>query len=131
MMKQYITIALCTLAGFGVMVCATPGAVYAYDPLDEACSQSKDSPTCKEQVAQNANPLTGDKGLLVRIAQLIAVITGVAAVIVGITAGISYITSSGDPQQAQRAKARLKGALIGVVLAALAGTFVTLVVTRL
>ena len=115
----------------GAMLSIAAPIAFAYDPLDDACTQYNDSPTCKEQVAKDNNPLTGNNGILIRIAQLVALVTGIAAVIATITAGISYITSAGDPQKAERAKSRLKGALIGMVIAALAVTLVTFVVTKL
>ncbi len=96
--------------------------------LEEACTgKATDSPTC-ETTDPEANPLTGSDGILIRITQLIALIAGIAAVFIIIVSGMRYITSGGDTQKAVGARNALIGALVGLVIIALADVIIVAII---
>lgn len=103
----------------------------ADDILKDACTgSSASSDVCKSKSTSD-NPLTGTDGLLYNIANIIAVIAGIAAVIIAIVSGLRYVTSGGDSQKTATAKNTLIGAIIGLIVIVLARALVTFVVVRL
>lgn len=104
---------------------------YAYDTLNEVCSQPgvEGSATCEARTADN--PIAGPNGLLIKITRIIAIIGGIASVIIMLAAGINYMTANGDAQKTAHAKAMIRGAIIGLIVLALASTIVAFVVSRL
>lgn len=123
-------------------------AVSAYDPLctqrdasgvctEGPCSSanSSQSPTCNQDQQQqtssdNSNPIAGPNGTLHQVSNIMALLSGVVAVIIIIFSGIRYITSAGNPERTKKAKGTLVDALIGLVVVALAWSFVTFVVDK-
>lgn len=106
-----------------------PQLAYAgnYDPFGNACSSSgANSTVCNTQNASK-NPLTGSNGTLLKIANILAVIAGVAAVIMIILAGFRYVTADGDDQAISNAKKSIIGALVGLIVIVLAKFLVTMV----
>lgn len=63
-----------------------------------------------------------------RIVQLLLYVTGAIAVIMVIYSGFSYITSAGDSNKVNSAKNTLIYAIIGLIIAALANTIVSIVI---
>ncbi len=104
---------------------------YAEDPLDKICITNPDSATCKSRGTGTENPLTGKDGLLYKISTIVAGVAGVVAVIMILFSGFQMITSSGDAQKAAGAKRNLTGAIIGLIIIALAQTVILFVVGRL
>lgn len=120
-----------TLLGIVLLLAAPPVAVSAVGVFDDACNGQTDSATCTSVVPANgANPLTGTNGILLKVAQIIAIIAGVSAVIVIIISGFSYMTADGDPQKAKKARDALVGALVGLFIIAIASVIVTFVVNN-
>jgi len=78
----------------------------------------------------NSNPLLGSDGLLLKVSGIMATIAGVSAIIVAIVAGLSFITSGGDPTKAQNARGTLINAIIGIVVIVLAESIIAFVLTR-
>ena len=62
--------------------------------------------------------------LIGRISTAVAGLVGGIAVIMFIIAGICFLTSAGDPGKIQKAKDFLKYAIIGIVIALIAGPMV-------
>src|SRR3977135_2062010 len=80
-----------------------PVQVQAYGLFPDACSgDASKSAVCQNHTSEN--PLVGPNGLLLKIAQFVAVLAGIAAVIVIILSGLQYVTSGGDPAKTQAAK---------------------------
>lgn len=107
-----------------------PTSVSAEDPLNQACSgNASDSSVCQDR--SSTNPLTGTDGVLYRVTLIIASISGIIAVTLIMVSGFRYITSGGDSQKIASAKNTLIGAIIGLVVIALAQTIITFVLSRL
>ncbi len=109
-------------------VSAAPMALAAYNPIGNACKGVSDSPTCNSASSTTDNPLTGTNGVLLNIANLIAIVAGIAAVIMIIIAGIQYMTAAGDSQKAATARKIIIGAVVGIVFIVAARFIITIVV---
>ncbi len=95
--------------------------------LSDACQSAPSSATCKS-TSPNTNPLTGTDGTLYKVSMIVASVAAVAAVIVIILSGFRYITSGGDTQKTAAAKNTLIGAIVGLVIIALAQAIIILVI---
>ncbi len=131
-MKKLI-ITLVTILSLGVLFAP---AAYAFDPLQTVCSGGGPATTstlCQgyTQADPNNNPLTGTKGLIRIIANVIAYITGIAAIFTIIAGGFAYITSGGDANKAKTARNAIIGALAGLVIILLADTILGIVLNRI
>ena len=104
--------------------------VLAVDPLSAVCAGNSQSATCKSRNA-STNPLTGTNGTLYKISSIVSIVAGIAAVFIIIISGVRYMTSGGDTQKTAAAKGTLVGAIIGLVIIALAQTIITFVVRKL
>lgn len=128
---KWLAVVLLLSATFLCGGAAMARTAYAYDTLNEVCSQPgvDGSATCQARTPDN--PLAGPNGLLIKIIRIIAMVGGIASVIIMIAAGINYMAANGDAQKTAHAKAMIRGALIGVVVLTLAATIVGFVVSRL
>lgn len=109
-----------------------PATALAFNPFGTICSNGGgSSAVCQEQKNGSTNPLTGPNGLFFGIAKIIAIIAGISAVIIIIISGLRFVTSGGDPAKAKGAKDALVAALIGLVIIMLAGSIISLVLSRL
>lgn len=109
-----------------------PGSALAFNPFSSACSSGgSSSAICLEQSKGTSNPLTGTNGLFFGISRIIAITAGAAAVIIIIIAGLRFVTSGGDPQKTKAAKDAIVAALIGLVIIVLAGSIISLVLSRI
>ncbi len=130
---RHMRVLFATLACLGLFgVVALPNVAVAYDSFEAACSTDTakaDSPTCGSRTA--INPLTGPNGMLMKVALVIATITGFTAVIVIMISGARYIMAGGDAQKAVAARNALLGAVIGLVIIATASLIITFVVSRM
>ena len=116
------------LTGFGTVAYAT------YNPLGGACpagGAGKGSAACQDSATEN-NSVDGSgnyKNPVYHIinvaADIIAVIGGIAGVITIIIGGMNYVTSGGNSESITKGKNRIIGALIGLVIIALAWTIVS------
>lgn len=71
-----------------------------------------------------ANPLYGPRGIITIIVNLLSLVVGIAAVIGIIVAGIKYLTSASNPEEANKARELVIYAVIGLMLAAAAQALV-------
>lgn len=106
----------------------SPVFAAAYNPLTDACNGVTDSPTCSSGATSNTNPLTGTNGTILKVANIVALVAGIAAVIMIIISGIQYMTASGDAQKAAAARRTIIGAVIGLFVIVAARFIVTVVV---
>lgn len=127
MMKR-LQLLLASVIGVSVIALAA-GPVFAFD-LIPACNDNSSATVCTDSKA-NTNPLYGPKGIITKIANIIAMIVGIAAVIVIIIAGIQYMVSTGDPTKVNNAKNAIIYAIVGLVVAVLARTLVVFFVSKL
>lgn len=128
-MKQMLISALMALtAGFFLLV---PPAMAAdvFNGVD--CSgKAAQSAVCQDR-GSSGNPLTGRNGAIMKIANIIAAVAGVAAVIMIILSGLKFITAGGDANEIAGARKAILGAVIGLVVIATARFIVALIVSRI
>lgn len=115
------------------------GIAYAQDTsLFKACdtnAQTKNSSVCKDK-GTTKNPVNR---IINVAANIIAILTGIAAVITIIISGFMFITAGGgisgqrssDPNRLKTARATLTAAIIGLVIVALAWAIVTFLTDKL
>lgn len=127
-MKRLILSLLLPIIGLGIVL--APATASAWDPFQGACSQGGgSSAVCTTH--SSGNPISGSNGLLTKIANIIALIAGVAAVIIIIVAALHYVTSDGDSKAAGEAKNAIIYALVGLAVIVVARTLIEFVVSRI
>jgi hypothetical protein len=108
-----------------------------YNPLGTACNSSdeaKNSPACVENkqgqtdARKEQDPITGRKGLISDVADIIAFAGGVISIIIIIVAGLSMVTANGDSGKVKSARDSIIYASIGLVVIALARGIVIFVI---
>lgn len=129
---------LFTLAA--IIFCFSPRTSNAFplfnDPNNpsNACSgQANNSPTCQQaqnQGGAGTNRLTGANSIIQDAADVVAVITGVAAIIMIIISALTMATSAGNTEAVTSSRRRLVAALIGLAIVALAWTIISFVTNR-
>jgi len=125
-------------ATFAFVLVLTPSAVFAAPGIfDDACgsnSTTGSSAVCIEKnkgQSQQDNSFFGKNGALTKIAKLVALGVGVVSTIMVMVGGFKYATASGDPSNVKSAKDTILYALIGLVIAALAGSIIQFVIVKL
>lgn len=103
---------------------------------NETCAQARatareGNPVACTEDRPNENPLYGPDGIIVKIANLLAFATGIAAVIVIIVAGIQYMVSTGDATKINNAKNAIIYAVVGLVVIVAARTIVVFMISKL
>lgn len=136
-MKRLAVTFLALVTCIGLMF--LPATAFAFDVFGNSCptggAAGSSSAVCQDnsasQSAKNPNPLTGPNGLLITVANIVAAVAGVVAVVVIVISGAKYITSGGDASKVQAAKGTLIGAVIGLVVIALADVIIGFVISKL
>lgn len=108
----------------GMLSMSAPATAFA--PLGKACEANGNQSAACSTTGQN--PVTGADGVLAKATRLISVIAGVAALILIVVSGLFYVTSDGDPSKISSAKSTLIGAIIGLVIVAIAQGLITFVI---
>jgi hypothetical protein len=129
-MKQRLKLLLAA-ASLLFCVAAVPAThAAAYDPFKTTCTPggAKSSPAC---TTNGSNPITGKNGIVYKAANILSIITGVAAVIVIIVAGFGYINSAGDTSKASGARKAIIGAVVGLLVVLFAQTIIIFVLNRI
>lgn len=130
----------------------------AAEPFDPFCSKvvsgkctegacvglAADSPVCQQKKEQADKPAGKDKNPVVRVintaTNILALVAGVGAVIIIIYSGFVFVTAGGalggqrsgdNPTRARQARSSLTGALIGLIIVALAWSIITFFTNRL
>jgi hypothetical protein len=127
-----------------VFLVATPVPAHAWTPfggIDCSGDPTKagdpaHSAACQDAAKQNgdpnnSNPLTGANGLLMKIANIVAVVAGVAAVIIIILAGLRYIQAGGSTEDIAGARRTIIYAVAGLVIIVLGRTIIAFVLRRI
>lgn len=115
------------LLGLGIIF--VPASAAAYDPfggVDCTGTTAKTSAVCKTP----SKDVAGSNGILVTVANFMALIAGVAAVIILLIASIKYITAGGDPKEIESAKNTIIYALVGILIILSAKVLITYVVSK-
>ncbi|HET6864211.1 MAG TPA: hypothetical protein VFH37_03380 [Candidatus Saccharimonadales bacterium] len=118
------------------MLLSSPIAA-AFNPFGSVCSNSDaaTSPACHQNKDQNGKTTDPAVNIIRTAANIIAIVAGIAAVIMIIISGFQFVTAggavpgqrSGDTNKIKSARSTLIGALVGLVIIALAWTIVTFV----
>lgn len=106
---------------------------YAYGLSNsQACSGAAASSSFCQESSNTSDPITGQNGngIVLFVARLMILAAGVAAVIVIILAGLTYVTSGGDPAKTETAKKTILYALVGLVVIILAQGIISLVISK-
>jgi hypothetical protein len=130
---------------FGLLL--VPALFFAFAPQASAFDLFK-NPCDKVTAAQNTNAVCNDKdntpsnpivNTIKKVANVIALIAGIAAVILIVISGFMFVTAGGSiggqrggdkPARIAKAKGTLSGALVGLVIVALAWTIVTFITDK-
>lgn len=141
-MKKYLTLLCLPPLICLFLASALPIRVAAFDPFRPAtdpgaknttvCDQKdpdgNPSPVC---VVSGKDPLTGPDGVITKVVDIFALITGVAAIIIIMVSGFEYVRSSGDSSKVNKAKNGILFAVIGLVIVALARSIIVLAISKL
>lgn len=119
------------ICSLGLMLCLISAPAMAQAGIfgGAECSKAPDTAVCKDK--NSGNPLTGNDGLLVRIANIVAFVAGVGAVAMLIYGGINLMTANGDASNVASARTMVLNALIGVAIIFLARTLILFVLDKL
>jgi len=133
-MKKFIAMVVAT---FAVVLLLAPSVAFAAKGVfDDVCSAGStgDSAICQEKgkaQSQQDNSFFGKNGALTKIARLVALGVGVVSTLMVMVGGFKYATASGDPSNVKSAKDTILYALVGLVVAALAGSIIQFVIVKL
>ena len=133
-MKKFLTLVAAGAAG--ILLFAMPVVSAAPGIFDDVCGAggTGGSAVCIERgkgQSQQDNSFFGKNGALTKIAKLVALGVGVVSTIMVMVGGFKYATASGDPSNVKSAKDTILYAIIGVVIAALAGSIIQFVIVKL
>lgn len=108
-----------------------PVSSYAIDSYNKVCNDSgaRGSTLCKSRT--RSNPLSGNNGILIKITDIIAYLSGAIAIIMIIIAGIKFVTANGDSNAISDARGTIMSALIGLAVIILARTIINFVIGKL
>lgn len=115
-----------------LMFMTVPATANAVDLFNDACSSPHTvaSAVCVDN-KKTGDPVTGPNGIILKAANIIAIIAGVAAIIAIIIGGLKYVTSGGDSGGVSSAKQTILYALIGLIVIILARTIITFVIHKI
>jgi hypothetical protein len=99
----------------------------ATDPTLEVCQNLNPIPA---GCAKTQETVSGKDGVILKAADIIAVLTGIAAVIMIILGGLRYIFSSGDSNKVNTAKNQIIFAVIGIVVVLVSRSIVVFIINR-
>lgn len=130
-MRQRIAAALLSMVVPVLLLVPAAGAWSPFSGVD--CSKAPDSAVCadKDQTSNPLLPQPGDKGLIMKIVDIIALIAGAAAVIIIIISGLRFIQAGGNAEDIAGARRGIIYAIVGIVVIVLARELIFLVLSRL
>ena len=142
-MKHKLKLYLLGLLSITILAISGSSAL-AFNPLAPACQTKSGAgasgPVCTQNKAQNGSPVNPALHTINVASTIIAFVAGIAAVIVIIVSGFQFITAGGiaggqragdAPGGAKKARQTLVGAVIGLLVIALAWTLITVVTNLL
>ena len=93
----------------------------------QSCSQAPDSPVCHDK-----NTTTNPVNHILKVAaNIVALLTGIAAVILIIIGGIRIISSGGNTESVASGRKQITAAVIGLVIVLLAWSIITFLTNHL
>jgi hypothetical protein len=133
-----LKILIASAATSALLLTAAPSALafnfFSGQPNDVCNSQTQDnrvdpnsSPICKS-IAKQKNTINNPIVHAIQVTtSIMALLSGFVAVIMVIIAGFQFVTSGGSDEAVANAKKRIRSAIIGLILVAIAWTLVRLV----
>lgn len=92
----------------------------------------QESSICEDaSQSPDANPLYGPRGIITVVVNLLSLMVGIAAVIGIIVAGIKYLTSASNPEEANKSRELVIYAIVGLMLAGIAQVLVRVVLVNI
>lgn len=131
-MKKLITTLILSL----MFVFPVMGSVASaqFDPLKPTCETAGDtgdaSAICDES-ADSSDRITGNGGLIVTIANMLAILAGIIAVFVIIISGITMMTSGGDSGKVTKSRNTIIYVVVGLFAVVLSRTIVVFIITKI
>ncbi len=117
---------------------AVPASAYAVDVFSrDTCKKyegqaADNTPAiCKDKNLNGANPITGEGGILSKLAAVLTTVVAIVAVIVIILAGLKIITSGSNPQDVANAREQIIYACVALAIAGIAQALVSFVLIKL
>ncbi|HSW66014.1 MAG TPA: hypothetical protein VLI54_02665 [Bacillota bacterium] len=128
MLRRLRTLILTLLVALSLspalLVASPVAAVNVFNPVCNS-GAANESTACK---TTGQDPIGGRNGILYKVAAILSIIAAIGAVIVIIIAGFMYVTSGGDANKAGSARKAIIGAVVGLVVIALANAFIAFVI---
>jgi len=128
-MKTVILAIAIALGLLGSVLVVPAAALDPFPVCQDAAAQN--STLCQGRGDSSNNPLTGTGGLLFGIAKILAWVAGLSAVITIIVSALRLIAANGDANTVKSAQQAIVAALVGIVLIVLAGSIISLVLSRI
>lgn len=126
-MKKVLLIFFSAYILLNFAVPAGTASAFNLFPTNKTVCQSTNSRGERSVVCATPEPGNPVARLIGAAASIIALIAGLMAVIMIILAGFQLITSGGNSEQVTKARSRLFGAIIGLIIITLAWTIIRLV----
>jgi len=123
---QWLVYAISTLA----IVCSVGvSTASAATPLFQGvCSGGgSSSAVCS---ANGSNTVYGSNGIINKVANLFAFVTGLVAIFIIMVGGFMYITANGDAGKAKNGRAAVIYACVGLVVVVMARTIINFVISK-
>ena len=111
--------------------------VAALPLFDNVCDQNNNQSSVCDDAGRGPgdqpsdNPLYGPEGIITIAVNLLSIVVGIAAVIGIIVAGIKYLTSASNPEEANLARELIIYAVVGLILATVAQVMVRTVLNNI
>ncbi len=100
-----------------------PVQARAFDIFGKACDgspEAQSSSLCQEKDTVDPNPVYGPNGIINKVANVIAIISGVVALVYIMISGLKIVMSSGDSNKVTEARNGIIYASVGLVVIAMA-----------
>jgi hypothetical protein len=108
---------------------ATPAVTQTYDPVPaDVCASAPNNPAC---TSSSSDPITGNNGIIMTVANLLAWTAGGLGIIIIIFAGFRFVKSGGDASKVAQARETILYTVVGLVVIVLARLIVGLVISKL
>jgi hypothetical protein len=104
-----------------------------FNPLEQTCESAGgggDAAAICNEAADPGDRVTGNNGIIVRVANMLAILAGIIAVIVIIISGITMMTSEGDAGKVAKSRSTIIYVVVGLFAVVLSRTIVVFIITR-
>ncbi len=134
-MTNFLKTLFISIFALACLLAVSQAHTAAFKLFGSACSGSAgNSPACVQANSNESgskNRLTGTGNIIQGAANVVALITGVAAIIMIIISAITMTTSGGNQETVASSRRRLLAAVIGLAIVALAWTITRFITDRL